>query len=214
MLTEPSCAGMDVVSQRYWLVTLGGLTSAGGANIDLHGHVRASIDTGFTLIGGPDEQVDAFYSAIPGAGPLSGQPGYHMIPCDARVSATMHFGNQRYTIPDDVLAVSPVGGGYCMGALFGLGQSSVDSEAQWIIGTSFLSSVYSVFSANGNTTQVGFAALAKGLPNGPTIATTVKPVPDARSSASTLFANRLARSPPAALLYPSMIVHFIVALLL
>lgn len=139
-LYQGSINWVDVIQPKFWLITLGGVT-ASGKTIDLKGELRAAIDTGTTLIGGPNDIVQAFYAAIPGSGPIASQPGFYSYQCDTQVGATMQFGNQKYTIAEEALAVQQIGAGYCMGAFFGLGNTA-GNDAQWIIGTNFLSSVY------------------------------------------------------------------------
>ncbi|CAD6908270.1 unnamed protein product, partial [Tilletia laevis] len=57
---------VEVLERSYWLVLLDGL-SAGNQQVNLSGQQRAAIDTGTTLIGGPDEVIAEMYSKIPGA---------------------------------------------------------------------------------------------------------------------------------------------------
>lgn len=139
-LYQGSINWVNVIQPKFWLITLGGMT-ASGKTIDLKGELRAAIDTGTTLIGGPNDIVQAFYAAIPGSAPIKSQNGFYSYPCDTQVGATMQFGNQKYTIAEEAMAVQQIGAGYCMGAFFGLGNTA-GNEAQWIIGTNFLSSVY------------------------------------------------------------------------
>lgn len=59
--------------ESYWLIPMEGLF-VGGNSIDLTSEItrNVAIDTGTTLLGGPTDQVKAFYSHVPGAAPASG----------------------------------------------------------------------------------------------------------------------------------------------
>lgn len=194
-------AGVDVIKPRYWLITLGGL-GAYGKDISVSGRQRAAMDTGSTLIGGPNDVVAAFYAAIPGSAPRTDASGYYSYPCDAPVNATMTFGNQKYSISADQLSVYGVGGGQCVGSIFGIGTGAND-EAQWIVGTQFLSSVYryvafpqpglpetdavhSIFSVNNNKPQVGFASLYSNATNGPTVSQQVTAAPNVNAASPSV----------------------------
>ncbi|CAO1638045.1 unnamed protein product [Parajaminaea phylloscopi] len=171
----------NVISKTYWLITLGGVTVNQTA-VDIGSTNKAAIDTGTTLIGGPDSIVADLYSRIEGASAIAGADGYYQFPCSSKVTTTMTFGDQQYTISPQQFNVAQVdaSGTYCMGAFFSVGSSS-SSNLQWIVGDSFLSSVYSVFS-NGDTARVGFAALATGLNDGGASSTTVAKTQQASSA--------------------------------
>lgn len=172
----------DVVSKGYWLITLGGVSTQGKV-LDLDDLNKAVIDTGTTLTAGPADIIEQFYADIEGASEISGAAGYYQFPCSTNVNATLTFGNQEYVLNSTAFAVSEVtqDGSYCMGSFFSLGQVSTQSTLQWIIGDSFLTSVYSIFS-NGDTARVGFAALADGLENGATTSSTVSSTQAASSA--------------------------------
>ncbi|KDN49220.1 acid protease [Tilletiaria anomala UBC 951] len=184
---------VNVIHPKYWLVTLGGV-SVLGKPVSLGSTVKAAIDTGTTLIGGPDDVIEALYKSIPGSVPLRVQKGFYTYPCSSTINATMTFGDQQYSIPDASFAAQTLGGGMCMGAFFGLGASGGD-DAQWIVGTNFLSSLYTIFTINDNKPRVGFASLAANTTNDQTVSTTVQAAPDANAAVGLLRA-----APAAALL--------------
>lgn len=163
----------NVIDKTYWLITLGGVTSQ-GSTVDIGTYNKAAIDTGTTLIGGPDDIIENLYSQISGSSAISGADGYYQFPCSSTINATLTFGNQQYTLNSTDFSVSEVdsSGEYCMGSFFSVGSVSTSSELQWIVGDAFLKSVYSVFS-DGDTARVGFATLADGLGSGSSTSTTV-----------------------------------------
>lgn len=162
----------NVISKTYWLITLGGVSVA-DSSIDIGSTNKAAIDSGTTLIGGPESVIAAMYSKIDGASAIEGADGYYQYPCDSSVNATLTFGNQQYSLGSDQFEVAALdsSGEYCMGAFFSVGSTSA-STLQWIVGDAFLSSVYTIMQ-NGDTARVGFAALANGLNDGGASSTTV-----------------------------------------
>lgn len=163
-----------VIDEAYWLITLGGIT-INGQTVDLKGTSKVAVDTGTTLIGAPDSVVEQFYSQIPNSQKTSS--GYYTFPCSTTdLNATMHFGNQEYTLGVQQLIAGTVDtrGQDCLGSFFSIGSDSSD-EMQYILGDAFLMNVYSVFDNSGDKAQVGFASLASGLGGG-TSSTTVNQV--------------------------------------
>ncbi|SPO27384.1 related to aspartic protease [Ustilago trichophora] len=154
-----------LIEQLYWMVRLGAAGTK-NSNVNLNGLTRAAIDTGTTLIGGPDSVIQELYSQIPNS--RSQGNGYYSFPCRSSVGATLTFGNKQYTIPDQDFIAGTLdrSGSECLGAFFGLG-SSIQTDLQWIVGDAFLKNVYSVFTTNSNQgAAVGFASLASGLNSG------------------------------------------------
>ncbi|TKY86205.1 hypothetical protein EX895_005030 [Sporisorium graminicola] len=156
----------SLTEELYWMVRLGAAGTK-GSNVNLNGLTRAAIDTGTTLIGGPDSVVQALYQQIPNA--RSQGNGYYSFPCSSSVDATLTFNGIQYTIPDSDFIAGTLdrSGSQCLGAFFGLGSSS-QTDLQWIVGDAFLKNVYSIFTTNGNggNAAVGFASLASGLNSG------------------------------------------------
>lgn len=174
----------NVITKGYWLITLGGVT-VNNSTVDIGDTNKAAIDTGTTLIGGPDAVVESLYAQIPGSSAVSGADGYYQFPCDTDVNATMTFGSEMYSINSQDFLVAQVdsAGQNCMGAFFSLSTTS-SSTLQWVVGGAFLKSVYSVFK-DGDTAQVGFAALADGLDTVGTSSVTVAKTAQASSAALT-----------------------------
>ncbi|PWY97632.1 acid protease [Testicularia cyperi] len=154
----------SVIEALYWMIDLGGI-SAGGSSVSLNSLDRAAIDTGTTLIGGPDSVVQSIYANI--AGSQSQGNGYYSYPCSSTINATMTFGNKQYTISDTDFSAGTLDsrGSTCLGAFFGLG-STLQTDLQWIVGDAFLKNVYTVFTNADNNPRVGFASLANGLNSG------------------------------------------------
>ncbi|UZJ56401.1 hypothetical protein CBS101457_005721 [Exobasidium rhododendri] len=179
-----------VVDESYWLITLGGIT-IDSSDITLTGTSKVAVDTGTTLIGAPTTVVEAIYAQIPGSSAISSESGYYQFPCTTTVNATLHFGDQEYSISGEDFIAGTVdsSGTTCMGAFFSIGSDESD-ELQYILGDAFLKHVYSVFDNSASTAQVGFASLAAGL-NSSTTSTTVPNVTassgaQGRATASTL----------------------------
>ncbi|EST04786.1 Aspartic peptidase [Kalmanozyma brasiliensis GHG001] len=156
----------SLIEELYWMVRLGAIGTK-GSNVNLGSLTRAAIDTGTTLVGGPDSVVQSLYSQIPNS--RSQGNGYYSFPCSSSVDATLTFNGMQYTIPDSDFIAGTLdnSGSQCLGAFFGLG-STVQTDLQWIVGDAFLKNVYSVFTTNGNNgnAAVGFASLANGLNSG------------------------------------------------
>jgi cathepsin D len=66
-------------THSYWTLPLTSLTVNGGSvTLPSGSSSLAAIDTGTTLIGGPSDQVAAFYALIPGSAPATGNSqGYY-----------------------------------------------------------------------------------------------------------------------------------------
>lgn len=152
----------SVVDESYWLITLGGMT-VNDNTIDLSGTDKVAVDTGTTLIGAPEAIVEQIYSGVSGSERLSS--GYYTFPCSGtNITATLHFGNQEYTLSSDdlVAGTTDSSGTTCLGSFFDIG-STVNDELQYILGDAFLMNVYTIFSNSGSSARVGFATLADGL---------------------------------------------------
>lgn len=81
-----------------WLVPLDTITING---VDLKiSAISTAIDTGTSLIAGPQAACDAIYGAIPGATPfnISGVSGYYAYPCATQVKLSFTFGGIAYAV--------------------------------------------------------------------------------------------------------------------
>jgi cathepsin D len=164
----------DVVDEAYWLITLGGLTIE-SSSIALSGTSKMAVDTGTTLIGAPTTVVEAIYAEISDSSEITSTDGYYQYPCSTTVNATIHLGDQEYSLSGSDFSAGAVdtSGTYCMGAFFSIGSDESD-ELQYILGDAFLKHVYTVFNNTASTAQVGFASLAAGLNSSTTSTTSSK----------------------------------------
>ncbi|KAK0556789.1 hypothetical protein OC844_005760 [Tilletia horrida] len=144
--------------------------------------IAALVDSGTTLISVPSALAEAFYDAVPGSRPLARVPGFYEYPCTTALDVGVHFGGQRYAIPDGVFvkAKNERPGQhvwdveYCIGSLFGNGSNDTDFM---ILGDTFLRSVFTVF--HGKKEAIGFAPLA---PTAPTTGPRFRLLPNATGS--------------------------------
>lgn len=149
----------------FWLQTLTTLKVV-GTSIPISTSLSlAAIDTGTTLIGGPGDQVAAFWQAVPGHQTLSGaMTGYYSFPCSTtNLNVQLSFGGSSWSISDKDMNLGSSGvSGQCVGAVFDLGQASAagggPGNPNWVIGDTFLKNVYSVYRAS--PPSVGFAQLS------------------------------------------------------
>jgi aspergillopepsin I len=113
-------------------------------------------DTGTTLLLLPDDIVNAYYEAIPGAKNDKNQGGY-VFACDGTVpDLTITINGYDAVIPGAYINFAPLGDGSnnCFGGL----QSSSGISTS-IFGDVFLKSQYVVFDSNGP--RLGFAPQAE-----------------------------------------------------
>ncbi|KAF9785153.1 acid protease, partial [Thelephora terrestris] len=141
----------------YWTLPLTSLTVQGNSvSLGTGQNTYSAIDTGTTLIGGPQSAIAAIYANIPGSSPGTGDfQGYYEYPCNTNVNVTLSFGGRSWSISSADFTMTKVSGNMCIGAFFELGSSN----PAWIIGDTFLKNVYSVFRYN--PPSVGFADLSK-----------------------------------------------------
>ncbi|KIK60512.1 hypothetical protein GYMLUDRAFT_43837 [Collybiopsis luxurians FD-317 M1] len=144
--------------ESYWLQTISSITSQGSAiSIASGSSALAAIDTGTTLIGGPEEEVAAIYANIPNSKAGTGQlEGYYQYPCSTTVNVTMAFGGKSWAISNADFQAEQLSKDTCLGAFFSLSTGS--NAPAWIVGDTFLKNVYSVFRYN--PASVGFAELS------------------------------------------------------
>ncbi|EPQ31985.1 uncharacterized protein PFL1_00183 [Pseudozyma flocculosa PF-1] len=179
---------VPLIEQQYWMLKLEGLSTS-GESVALGTTTRAAIDTGTTLIGGPDDVVRELYAQVPGSSELAESPGYYSYPCSTPINATISFGQRQYSIPDADFSAGSLSssGDVCMGAVFGAGSTAKDN-LQWIVGDAFLKNVYTVFTTADGQARVGFAALAPGLestPESDMVVITSAPTTSSSSSSSS-----------------------------
>ncbi|KAN0066048.1 hypothetical protein ACQY0O_000141 [Thecaphora frezii] len=175
----------------YWTIPLDGI-SINGQNADIGDGPLAAIDTGTTLIGGPQSAVRAVYSLISGSQSASGSSGYYLFPCSANLNIQLTFGGRAFTMSTADMNLGPypyTTSSNCLGALFDidLGGNGQYGVPEWIIGDAFLKNVFSVYDATG---RVGFANLKGSKAQSAAITTGAVPSGTAVSkSASTATAS-------------------------
>lgn len=149
----------------FWLLSMKSLT-VGGKNIPISGNdALSAIDTGTTLIGGPTDEVQAFWQAVPDSAPVPGMEGFFSFPCKTNLDVSISFGGKSWPISSADMNLGAVedGSDQCVGGIFDLSQGSsigAGSGPSWVVGDTFLKNVYSVFRAS--PPSVGFAQLSGG----------------------------------------------------
>lgn len=145
----------------YWGIKMDKL-QVNGKDVSLDKDNMVVVDTGTTLIGGPESIVKALYEHIPDAQPapanMFGGDGYYVFPCSQSFEMKFTFGGKTFTLNDKQLNIGKVdpGKNLCGSALFVSPTPSGSQMPSWILGDSFLSNVFSVFSWDPE--RVGFAA--------------------------------------------------------
>ncbi len=179
-----SVQSVDSSSPSYWSLPLKSL-SVNSASVSLPSGSSslAAIDTGTSLLGGPDTEVAALYALIPNSAPGTGDyQGYYtyrtsshpfviscrtvltirfFIACSTSVNVALSFGGQTWTIAPSDFKLSQISNGQCLGSVFIFSSgntNSISNGPSWVIGDTFLKNVYTVFRAN--PASVGFAVLA------------------------------------------------------
>jgi hypothetical protein len=117
-----------------------------GKTVSLSG-VQAAIDTGTTLIGGPEADVQAIYANIPGSRRMTGvYAGYFEYPCSTDIAMDMTFGSFKVTIRSNDFNIGSYGddASYCTGGVFVQGLAA-SSPVQWVVGDTMLKNVYSIY---------------------------------------------------------------------
>ena len=151
----------------YWGIKMDAF-EVNGKNIPLGDNNLVAVDTGTTLIGAPESIVKAAYQQIPHAKPSSssssGGQGYYVFPCSQSFEIKLTFGGKAFSLNQDDLNIGMVDARekMCGGALFVAQVPDGAHVPAWILGDTFLSKVYSVYSWQPE--RVGFASLPQ---NGP-----------------------------------------------
>ncbi|WWD21491.1 hypothetical protein CI109_105977 [Kwoniella shandongensis] len=144
---------------QYWQIPIDSI-SMQGSSISLGGSKMAAIDTGTTLIGGPESIIASIYAAIPGSKRMTGSyASYYEYPCTTSVNFEIKFGgfNIKVTDQDFNLGKYSSDTSMCTGAAYVQSLSS-SSPVQWIVGDAVLKNTYTVFRYS--PAAVGFANLA------------------------------------------------------
>ena len=155
----PMARGYGSKGVGYWALNLEDL-SVNGEHIDLGTHSVAAIDTGTTLIGGPKFAMDRIHAKIPGAQRYNRVPEYYVFPCDTDAKVDLTFGNHTWTLKTEDLISQRLSRRVCLSSLFAMSTRSGSRMPAWIVGDTFLKTVFSVFDAGKN--RIGFGSLPKG----------------------------------------------------
>ncbi|RDB16308.1 Lysosomal aspartic protease [Hypsizygus marmoreus] len=156
---------MPTSTPTFWLLSLSSMTVQGKrVSITSGNSALAAIDTGTTLIGGPTEDVQAIWAAVPGAQAVDTMSGFFSFPCTTEVEVTMSFGGKSWPINTADMNLGRVSRGstQCVGGIFdlSLGSNIVSGggNPNWVVGATFLKNVYSVFRSD--PPSIGFAQLS------------------------------------------------------
>ncbi|ODN82175.1 hypothetical protein L202_02467 [Cryptococcus amylolentus CBS 6039] len=145
---------------EYWQIEMASATIQ-GSSISLNSSYNmVAIDTGTTLIGGPESIVAEIYSKIDGAQRMTGSyASYYEYPCNTSVELDLTFGGYTIEITDQDFNLGRYSSdtSMCTGAVYVQSLSS-SSPVQWIVGDAAIKNTYTVFRYN--PAAVGFAALA------------------------------------------------------
>lgn len=148
-------------NRTYWLVPLESLTVQGTV-IDM-GRPDIAIDTGTSLIGGPEKDLKTIFAAVHDAKLVEDGnfKGYWTIPCATKLELSVQFGTISYPIdPLDTNLGKMNSGDRCLTSFFTINKSSSGRNIpEWIFGVAFLKNVYSVFRAS--PPAIGFAQLSR-----------------------------------------------------
>ncbi|KAF9224584.1 acid protease [Gyrodon lividus] len=139
-----------VIQHGFWEVNIDNVMSNGQVLLT---NVAGIIDTGTYLIHGGPSDVANFYQTI-SATVMHIDDDFYAFPCDAVPSVSFTFGGTSFPISAETfnLGTNPFDPSTCVGAII------AGKNKSWIIGSIFLSSVYTAFDLS--NARVGFATLA------------------------------------------------------
>jgi hypothetical protein len=116
-------AWADVVYPAYWLVAIDQV-SFGGVPVSVNGESAAIMDTGTSLIYGPESQVSPMVEKL--GGQFVPQVGLFLIPCDATIpDLEFTVGGKAVAIDGKQLVVKDDSGKYCF---FGVAIMNIGEE--------------------------------------------------------------------------------------
>jgi len=144
---------------QYWQIPMDSMKIQ-GTTISLGSSENVAVDTGTTLIGGPESIIAAIYAAIPGSSQMTGSyANYYQYPCTTSINFQITLGGYTITITDADFNLGRYSSDttMCTGAAFIQALPS-SSPVQWILGDTALKNVYSVYRYS--PPAVGFANLA------------------------------------------------------
>ncbi|WVW78445.1 hypothetical protein I302_100399 [Kwoniella bestiolae CBS 10118] len=167
---------------QYWQIPMASMTMQ-GKTVSLGSSNMAAIDTGTTLIGGPESIIQAIYANIPGSQRMTGSYApYFAYPCSTNVNFEITFGGFTIKITDQDFNLGRYTSDQtmCTGAAYVQSLSS-SSPVQWIVGDAAIKNTYTVFRYE--PAAVGFANLAGAVTSSEAAASTT--IPDASAIAAT-----------------------------
>ncbi|OCF32627.1 endopeptidase [Kwoniella heveanensis CBS 569] len=167
---------------QYWQIPMDKMTMQ-GKTVSLGSSNMAAIDTGTTLIGGPEAIITAIYANIPGSERMTGSYApYFAYPCDTTVDFEITFGGFTIKITDQDFNLGRYTSDQtmCTGAAYVQSLSS-SSPIQWIVGDAAIKNTYTVFRYN--PAAVGFANLASDVTSSEAAQSTT--IPDASAIQAT-----------------------------
>ncbi|PKI82587.1 cathepsin D [Malassezia vespertilionis] len=148
----------------YWGIRLDSVQINGNRPIGLGNGNTVAVDTGTTLIGAPPPIVEQVYSQIPGARSASSSSmsssGHYMYPCKQKFEVKFTFNGRTFSLNDEQMNLGAVSttGQYCIGAIFAQPTSPNSAMPAWILGDTFLRTVFSAYRFD--PPAVGFADLS------------------------------------------------------
>ena len=147
--TTLNVMAMEGQPPAFWDVSLDGAI-VNGQRLKLSSAI-ATIDTGTSVIGVPQDDARAIYASVPGALPSGG--GQYTFPCASMPFVSMVFGGRRFDINPADMSIGKNKQGRCVGGIIGLEKKGV-----WLVGQVFLKNVYTVYDQRNYT--VSFADLS------------------------------------------------------
>ncbi|KAJ7722757.1 acid protease [Mycena maculata] len=145
---ESTLVTLEATNDAFWITQLGGVT-VDGATVALSGNRTALMDTGTTLLVVPSTDIAGIHAKIPGAKQTSS--GSFTVPCNTNASVALEFGGKSFPInPQDLTFAS--GGRTTGDCTSGIGAFAPgQTPTQWLVGGSFLKSVYFSTNVDANT---------------------------------------------------------------
>ena len=141
----------------FWIIRLDGaqISLDGKTTVIYFSQNQAVMDTGSTMIYAPKKAAYALHKHIPGA-KKKWFRNYYTFPCNIMANITLKFiigGMKVIILPENLSLGSEDGGKTCISAI------SSTNDDEWILGSSFLRNVYTVWDAEAK--KISFASLRK-----------------------------------------------------
>ncbi|KAH9462095.1 hypothetical protein Pst134EA_004943 [Puccinia striiformis f. sp. tritici] len=147
--TTLNVMAMEGQPPAFWDVTFDGAI-VNGQRLQLSSTI-ATIDTGTSVIGVPQEDARAIYASVPGAASSGG--GQYTYPCQSIPFVSLVFGGRKFDINPADMSIGKDKKGRCVGGIIGL-----DKKGVWLVGQVFLKNVYTAYDQRNYT--VSFADLS------------------------------------------------------